>query len=161
MVSAAAASAKLAVLGQTAEWMVKFGQWSDAESRYRILLESQPDSVPAHRNLAGLMIRQGRRLDAAKHLRQMCVLGNIKEAELRQLLTIAHPFPGDTENEAFDPIGELALARNETSRGNWKAARELLESLNSPSASQAALLARVYAQMQQSDALAAWVATAS
>ncbi len=149
---------KLPMLGQTAEWLVKFGQWSEAERRYRTILDQVPDSILVHRNLASLYIRQGRRIEAASHLQQMCRLGDIKEAELRPLLMVVHPFAGDAAEKGFDPIGDLGFARKEISQGDWDAARRRLESSESPSPQQRALLGRCYAHLQDAEALAGWVA---
>jgi tetratricopeptide (TPR) repeat protein len=149
-------SGKLPMLGQTAEWMVKFGQWTEAEQRYRTILEQVPDSTLVHRNLASLFIRQGRRIEAASHLQQMCLLGDIKEAELRPLLMVVHPFAGDAAEKEFDPIGDLGFARNEISQGDWDAARRRLESSASPGTGEIALLGRIYAERADLDALAAW-----
>lgn len=150
---------RMPVLGQTAEWMVQFGQWSEAERRFRTLLAAFPDSVPVHRNLAQLMIRRGRRIEAATHLASLCRLGDVNEEELRSMLMIVHPFPGDAAKESFDPIGSLGNARSEIAAGDWSSARERLEASDPISPEQSALLGRVYIHLNDFDAAEAWTAT--
>ncbi len=154
---------RLPVLGQTAEWMVSFGMWSDAEQRYRTILASVPDSVLVHRNLAQLLVRQGRRFDALAHLHSLCRQGNVKEAELRTLLMLAFPFAGDASSgEAslgeYDPIGVLGTARGEIGQGNWDAAKKLLEQASPGDPAAVALLGRCYAHLQDDKALDRWAA---
>ncbi len=154
-------AARLPAMGQTADWMVRFGQWSDAENRYRAILKEVPESALVHRNLAQLMIRQGRRIEAAEHLGHLCRLGEIQEVELRSLLSLVHPFPGDAENEEFDPVGALGIARNEIGRGDWEAARERLENLDSLQPEEMALLGRIDAHVGDFEALEPWMANLS
>ncbi|WP_145389601.1 tetratricopeptide repeat protein [Stieleria neptunia] len=151
------AEVRLPVLGQTAEWMVRFGQYSQAEKRYRRLLEQVPDAVMVHRNLSQLMLRQGRRIEAAEHLITLCSLGDIREDELRSLLSIAHPFPGDAAEDSFDPIGMLGRARVDVSRDQWASVRSRLEASPVRSAEADALLGRAYAQLNDGEALDAWI----
>lgn len=148
---------RLPVLGQTAEWMVKFGWWEQAESRYGTLLTEAPNSALVHRNLGSLRLRQGRRLEAAAHFRKLCVLGDVQESELRPLLLLARPFAGDAEKEMYDPIGTLGIARSEIAIGAWSAARERLESSPNQEPQQVGLLGRIYVHLQDNAALTAWV----
>ncbi len=154
-------SLRLPAMGQTAEWMVRFGQWSEAEHRYRALLAEVPDSVLVHRNLAQLMLRQGRRTEAARHLRHLCEQGDVTEDELRSLLMIVHPFTGDAAKQEFDPIGPLGKARNEIGQGDWQAARERLEALDPIGSEESALLGRIYADLNDFEALEEWIANSS
>ncbi|WP_372895617.1 tetratricopeptide repeat protein [Stieleria sp.] len=149
---------RLPVLGQTAEWMVRFGQYSQAEQRYRKLLDQVPDAALVHRNLSRLMLRQGRRIEAAEHLSRLCSLGDIMEDELRALLSISHPFPGDVTKDSFDPIGTLGKARVEVSRDQWASVRSRLEASQVRSAEEDALLGRAYAQLNDGEALGNWIA---
>ncbi len=131
---------RLPVLGQTAEWLVLQGQWSQAEQRYQTLLDELPDAGLVHRKLAQLLLRQGRRLEAATHLRQSCRLGDIEELDLRALLMVVHPFPGDAIKDQLDPIGSMGQARYEISQGNLDAAIERLQQSTTPSPATAALM---------------------
>lgn len=148
---------RLPVLGQTAEWMVRFGQYPQAEQRYRRLLDQVPDAALVHRNLSQFMLRQGRRIEAAEHLITLCSLGDIMEDELRSLLSIAHPFPGDAAEDSFDPIGTLGLARVDVSRDQWASVRSRLEASQVRSAEADALLGRTYAQLNDGESLDEWI----
>ena len=146
------------VLGQTADWLVESGQWSAAEMRYRELLDQAPQASIAHRNLALLLVRQGRRLEAAENYRQMCRMGDVEEIELRALLNVVHPFRGDAMQRWLEPIGSLGNARFAIGVGNWNAAAEALNlsPSNHPHAA-SALLGRIRAQLQDFESLAKWV----
>ena len=152
---------RLPALGQTADWLVRYGQWSEAERRYRALLEQFPESALVHRNLAQLMLRQGRSSEAAPHLDQLCRLGDVTEEELRSLLNLLHPFAGDRASPTMDPIGALGKARNEISQGNWEQAREELEASDSIGAAEIALLGRVEAKLGDFEALTQWKTSTS
>ncbi len=148
---------RLPVLGQTAEWMVRFGQYSQAEQRYRGLLQQVPDAALVHRNLSQLLLRQGRRSEAAEHLIMLCSLGDIMEDELRSLLCISHPFPGDAGKDSFDPIGTLGKARVDVSGARWASVRSRLEASQVRGAEEDALLGRAYAQLNDGEALEKWI----
>ncbi|WP_197454363.1 tetratricopeptide repeat protein [Stieleria varia] len=152
-------SLRLPVMGQTAEWMVQSGQWQEAERRYRKVMVAVPESVQVHRNLAGLLSRQGHRINAAEHLASLCELGDVTEEELRFLLMIAFPFPGDADE--IDPIGVLGASRCDLASGAWQSVRERLESHNEIDAVESALLGRTLANLNDLDALEAWVANAA
>ncbi len=152
-------SLRLPAMGQTAEWMVRYGQWSEAEKRYRAILDEVPDAVLVHRNLALLMLRQGRRMEAAQHLGFLCAAGDVKEEELRSLLMFVHPFAGDAIKGEFDPIGSLGKARNEIGQADLQAARERLEALDSIGSEESALLGRIYINLKDFKAVEKWIAT--
>jgi tetratricopeptide (TPR) repeat protein len=156
-VAATTPEARLPAMGQTADWLVRFGQWEKAEARYLELLRQVPDAVLVHRNLAKLLLRQGRRLDAALHLNQLCLLGDITENELRSMLMTAHPFAGDANAPSFEPIGAQGMARSEIARGDWRAARDRLLDLKSTGPWESALLGRAHAMLENPDSLRNWV----
>ncbi|QEF97494.1 tetratricopeptide repeat protein [Stieleria maiorica] len=147
---------RLPVLGQTAEWMVRFGQFDQAEQRYRELLQQVPDAALVHRNLSQLLLRQGRRSEAAEYLSVLCSIGDIMEDELRALLRISHPLAGDVTDEVFDPIGTLGQARVDVARGDLAAARTRLEAVRERSEEEDALLGRIYVQLEDHAALQTW-----
>lgn len=152
-------STRLPVLGQTAEWMVLQGDWEEAETRYRTLLEAAPKAAIVHRMLARLLNRQGRRLEAATHFRRLCQEGDIEESDLRFLLSVSFPLPDDATTEELLPIGPLGDARYEVSLGNTAAAIEDLDEqaiASDPACD--ALLGRVLASSENGDALDAWAA---
>ncbi len=76
-VAATVPEARLPAMGQTADWLVRFGQWEKAESRYGEILEQMPDAAMVHRELARLKLRQGRRIEASEHLNRLCHLGDV------------------------------------------------------------------------------------
>ncbi|WP_161604716.1 tetratricopeptide repeat protein [Roseiconus nitratireducens] len=120
-------SARLPALGQSAQWLVRQGEWSEAESRYRTVLEEVPQAAMVHQELASLLLRQGRSYEAAVHLRTMCREGNIEESMLMPLLRLALPIAGSVDTERADPIGRLGVARAQASRQNWQAALATLD----------------------------------
>jgi tetratricopeptide (TPR) repeat protein len=147
---------RLPALGQTAEWMVLHGDWVGAEKRYRTLVEEVPGAVMAHRELSLLLLRQGRRVEAARHLREMCRQGNVEETELRTLLRVSFPFAADAIKQEREPIGSLGIARYQISQAQWdESIATLVESI-SPSPAESSLLGRIYAQRANVEGLAKW-----
>jgi tetratricopeptide (TPR) repeat protein len=156
--AATSPEAELPALGQTAEWMVLHGMWEQAEVRFRKVLGAVPDAIMAHRQLSRLLLRQGRRVEAAVHLRELCRLGNVEEVELRSLLSIACPLPGDADREELEPISILARARAKASRQDWRGAADQLQSSHTRRAEEHALLGRCFAMLQDEQMLAQWAA---
>ena len=81
--------AGLPALGQAADWCIVMKRYGDAEDRYRKILEIVPDATIAHRRLALLLNRQGRRHEAAVHLRTLCKLGDVRQDELHALVVLS------------------------------------------------------------------------
>ena len=106
-------------MGQTADWLIKSGDWDEGESRYLSLLKEAPNASLVHRGLAELYLRQGRGVEATAFLRNLCRLGDVQEYELRHLLIARYPFPGDATPENFDPIGRLGLAKAQAAYADW------------------------------------------
>jgi tetratricopeptide (TPR) repeat protein len=157
--------ARLPALGQTAEWLVKQGDWAEAERRFRLVLHEVPDAVMALRQLSQLLIRQGRRLEAAEYLRELCRLGNIEEVELSTLLSLVVPFSSDALLEQLEPVNALGRARLLMCSGDAKSAAELLAAEASTKTAditgETALLGRIYAEQQDREKLLDWVSTQS
>ena len=151
-------STRLPVLGQTSAWMVEQGRWLDAERQCIEILDEVPDAIPVHRLLVQLYTRQGRRLDAAKHLRLLCRLGNIEEPELQSLLRTFDAFSYDVAEIEYGPIGELGIAHFQLSAGAWDAAAKTLGQLSERNPAEAALLGRILVHQQKFDLLADWAA---
>lgn len=151
--------ARLPAMGQSAEWLVQYGHWTEAESRYLEILQQVPDSVLVHRKMASLLMRQGRRIEALAHLDQLCRLGDVTEAELRSMLSVAHPLAADAEVKKLDPIGAHGMARSEIAQGDWQAARDRLEKIESPGPWDLALLGRTYAVLEDVDSLRKWISS--
>ncbi|MCO8122294.1 tetratricopeptide repeat protein [Stieleria sp. TO1_6] len=148
--------ARLPVLGQTAEWLTFQGQWQQAEDRYRSLLQQVPDASRAHQMLADLLLRQGRRLLAAEHLRTLCRSGVIQESNLRTLLMIDRPFAGDASAQRSDPIGPLGQARQQMGLGQWEVAAETLDRANSQQPDVVAASGRIAAALDDFGKLESW-----
>lgn len=151
---------QLPIMGQTADWMVRFGLWSEAEQRYREVLGAAPHAAIVHRSLARLLVRQGRSFEAAKHRRLLCHMGDIEEGELRQLLRVAYPFAGDT-TENFDAVGPLGFSASDISHGDWEAARKRLEKTKPTELTSFAMLGRVYVNLNDYEALQDWAESAT
>ena len=110
--------AGLPALGQSADWCLEAGRYAEAERRYRDVLARVPNAVVAHRQLAFLLNRQGRRHEAVPHLRSLCQLGDIRQDELHALLVIGHAIFEDPNQPVAEdgarhywPIGAVAEAR--------------------------------------------------
>ncbi|WDQ18427.1 tetratricopeptide repeat protein [Rhodopirellula sp. P2] len=148
--------ARLPVWGQTAQWMVQFGKWEEAERRFRMLLKKAPEATLVHRKLAELLIRQGRTSEAMEHLLTLCRQGDIEELELRHLLSGGQPLHGDTTLEELAPIGYLGRAGFNLSRGEWDLARRELEGIEPIPSDALSLLGRVYLHLEDEELLSGW-----
>ena len=146
------------VLGQTAEWLVLAGEWDEAERRFRELLTAVGDAPMVDRMLAQLLLRQGRRLEASKHLRKLCNAGDVEEYGLRALLTGLHPLENETAPDSeYDPIGVLGRARYLLSQGDWETALKLVgDALPADLPEAAALRGRILAHQDDLEGLRAW-----
>jgi tetratricopeptide (TPR) repeat protein len=148
--------ARLPVLGQTAQWMVQYGKWDDAEQRFQTLLREVPGASLVHRKLAELLIRQGRTFEAAGHLKTLCQQGDIEELELRHLLSGGQPMHGDTSLDELSPVGIRGKAVFHACRGKWKLAKQELEtSATRPSETQP-ILGRTYVHLDDKASLKTW-----
>lgn len=108
--------AGLPALGQAADWYMALEQYGEAETRYKKVLSRADGFSVAHRQLAYLYNRQGRRHEAAVHLRVLCRLGNIQQDELHALMVLSHAIFDDPSNpppnhRPYYPIGPAATAR--------------------------------------------------
>ena len=108
--------AGLAALGQSADWMMVAEQWDEAEARYNALLKKVPTANMAHRRLAYLLNRQGRRQEASSHVRFLCRTGDVSQSELHTLINQCEAIydearDGDWSFGWFAPIGPQAEAR--------------------------------------------------
>ncbi|MFG0264685.1 MAG: tetratricopeptide repeat protein [Rhodopirellula sp. JB055] len=148
--------ARLPVLGQTAQWMVQFGKWKEAEQRFQTLLQEAPRATLVHRELAELFIRQGRTSEATEHLQTLCQRGDIEELELRHLLAGGQPFHGDTSLDELAPIGVRGRAMYAVSRGEWKQARAELEASATRPSDTLPILGRIHVHLNEQESLSAW-----
>jgi tetratricopeptide (TPR) repeat protein len=162
--------AGLAAIGQAADWCVELEQFERAEERYRAILARVPQATVAHRQLAWLLNRQGRRHEAAEHLKQLCKLGDIRGDELHGLMVVSHAMftvpdsaPTNASARPYFPIGPLAYARFDFTHGRYRDAADRLESViaseNPPPAVQA-FYGRLLVESQRDARFREWLATA-
>lgn len=147
-----------AVSIQTVQWMVEQGRWIEAEQRCLEILNEVPGATQVHRTLVQLYTRQGRRENAASHLRYLARLGNIDEQELQGLIRTFYCFSYDPDEEEYEPIGELGKAHYEICAGEWESAALRLNKLPDRNAGESALLGRIIVQQQRYEFLAEWAA---
>ncbi|MCO8122299.1 FG-GAP-like repeat-containing protein [Stieleria sp. TO1_6] len=131
--------AGLPALGQTADWLLQLERYDEAEQSYRMVLEHSPQAAVAHRQLAYLLNRQGRRHEAADHIRLLCRQGNVRQDELHALIHLsdamfdAPPGPGQpgpvdaADSHPYYPIGASALARKSFMDQNYQDAVDQLQ----------------------------------
>ena len=155
----------LAVLGQTAEWLVFQGDWQSAEERYRTLSSLVDDTSLVDRLLSRLLMRQGRRVEASKLLKRLCRVGNVEEMDLRSLLSLSCALPGDAATDAFEPIGLEGTARHAISMRQLGMAAEMLQQAASDSSivlgpAEYALQGRVLALLEEFEQLTKWINSA-
>ena len=159
--------AGLPALGQSADWCFALERFDDAEKRYLKILEFIPGAPEAHRKLAFLFNRQGRRHEAAKHVYALCQQGNVRQDELHSLIHLSDAMIDeqgsslDTESERYTPIGSGAFARRHFMEENYQAALDDLqadfEAKRLPP-SLVALYGRAAAEAQNNNCLNAWFA---
>lgn len=167
--------AGLPALGQSADWCLSLGRYDDAEAKYHRIIELIPDAAEAHRQLAYLYNRQGRRQEAARHLQTLCLLGNVLQDELHGLIHLSDamydPVEKETvpedlaeQNHATDrrywPIGSLAEARKDFSNHAYQAAADRLKKQLPSGPSQPAaiaLLGRAAAEAQDEEGVLTWL----
>ncbi len=108
--------AGIPALGQSADWCVQLGRLDEAEAKYNELVKRMPDEALPHRMLASLLNRQGRRHEAAEHVKQLCRQGDVKQEELNSLFSLSDAvcFPSDnsqSDDKNQTPIGPMGMAR--------------------------------------------------
>ena len=155
----------LAVLGQTAEWLVFQGDWQAAEERYRTLNSLVDETSLVDRLLSRLLMRQGRVVEANALLRRLCRMGNVEEMDLRSLLSLSCPLPGDAATDAFEPIGLKGSARHAISMGQLAVAGEILQQAVTDSSvvlgpDEYALQGRLLVLLEQFERLPEWINSA-
>ncbi len=96
--------AGIPALGQSADWCFQLERWNDAERRYRKILELLPQASEAHRKLAMLLNRQGRRHEAASHIRKLCKQGNVRQDELHALIHLSDAMYDDPSRPGRESV---------------------------------------------------------
>ena len=159
--------AGLASLGQSADWYVRLGRYQEAEDRYVQILEQIPDAVPALRQLARLLNRQGRRHEAATLIRRLCELGDVRQDELHALISLSDAMyderadAGDVaEEEGYWPIGPGGRARKQFQDEAYAEAVEILQPSIADGSAPPALMAlygRAAVEAQDNDRFRWWL----
>ncbi|PAY18901.1 RNA-binding protein [Rhodopirellula sp. SM50] len=123
----------LPALGQAADWSLQLGRYQDAEHGYLKILEQIPQAAPAHRKLAFLYNRQGRRHEAVEHVRHLCRQGNVRQDELHSLMRPSDAMydppsdaPAAPDQHLYYPIGVSGEARKLFMDENFQAAVDVL-----------------------------------
>ncbi len=155
--------AGLAAQGQAADWLMQAGRLPEAEARFEEMIERFGNLPPLHRRLASLLNSQGRRVEAAEHVRQLIRLGDVTEKELLSLTTLSVPFHDEQSDFASgSPLHQLARAKRLLVQDEVPESRQLAEQLYAEfpeSTAIAAFVGRVYNVMQADELLERWVAT--
>lgn len=162
--------AGLAALGQAADWCFQLTRYDDAEQRYRKVLAHAPHAVPALRQLAYLLNRQGRHHEAADFVRQLCIIGDVRQDELHSLIVLSdamYDAPGGAQQPTagkhlYRPIGPSGEARKRFNEGEFQQAISLLhQTLADGTAPPAvvALYGRAAAEAQDDAKFAWWLAS--
>lgn len=126
--------AGLAAVGQSADFCMSVGRYEDAEQKYKQILRLAPGAVLADRKLANLLNRQGRRHEAASHIRSLCRVGNVRQDELHALMSLSDAMGDDAivvangadSNAAYLPIGAGGLARIQFTKQKYRQAADSL-----------------------------------
>nr|WP_161501348.1 FG-GAP-like repeat-containing protein [Rhodopirellula sp. SM50] len=157
--------AGLPALGQAADWSFQIGQYADAERKYSRLLELIPDAGRAHRQLAYLFNRQGRRHEAAVHVRELCRLGDFRQDELHSLIVLSDAMASEDDavddgSIRYEPIGVSGTARVLFTEQRFAEAAALLSDSvtgNTAPPSVVALYGRSLAEAQDDDGFRRWI----
>ncbi|MCO8122300.1 FG-GAP-like repeat-containing protein [Stieleria sp. TO1_6] len=157
--------AGLPALGQAADWCFELGRYDQAEQKFLSVLERVPDAVRARRQLAWLLNRQGRRHEAAVHVRELCRLGNVRQDELHSLIVlsdamVSEPDAADPSAVVYEPIGASGKARQLfTERRYAEAAALLRETIANGDAPPAvvAFYGRAVAEAQDDESFQWWM----
>ncbi|MFK8113012.1 MAG: FG-GAP-like repeat-containing protein [Rubripirellula sp.] len=156
--------AGLAALGQSADWSMRGKSWQQAEVRYEEILKRIPQAGMAHRRLAYLFNRQGRRQEASEHVRELCRAGDVTQTELHTLVNETDAVFDEGNDQAdslesYVPIGPAAEARVLFSANDFKAALELLKKpmeLRQLDAAGSAFFGRLAMEVQDEESMARW-----
>ncbi|MEO1526030.1 MAG: FG-GAP-like repeat-containing protein [Planctomycetota bacterium] len=157
--------AGLAALGTTADWCVEAERYEDAIAAYEEILQVNAGVSLARRKLAYLHNRLGRRHEAVKRIRELCLLSDIMQDELHGLIVESdamydepgsQPAPG---SRPYWPIGDSGTARQLSTLKQYREAAKLVEpSVLAGNAAPAvtAFYGRMIVESQQMEKLSAW-----
>ena len=159
--------AGIPALGKSAQWCMNLERYGEAERRYNEVLRRIPDAVPARRQLAYLLNCQGRRHEAAVHIRELCKLGNVRQDELHSLIVLSHAMYDDPDlpvergEVVYRPLGAGGVARKLFTDGDFQAAADAIQSLvgdGKASPAITALFGRIVAEGQDDQRFRWWLA---
>ncbi|MEL6106982.1 MAG: FG-GAP-like repeat-containing protein [Planctomycetota bacterium] len=158
--------AGLPALGQSADWCFQAERYGEAERRYKQILESIPGLAIAHRKLAELFNRQGRRHEAAQHVYMLCAQGNVRQDELHSLIVLSDAMNGEADDGDpsavdYSPIGASGTARQLFTEHRYDEAAEVLEPdylANTLPPSMVAFYGRSLAEAQEDESFLRWLA---
>ena len=157
--------AGLPALGQAADWCFQLQRYADAEQKYTRILNIAPDAALAHRQLAYLLNRQGRRHEASRHIRELCKLGDVRQDELHSLIVVSDAMVSPDDSAAsnsvsYEPIGVSGKARILFTEKRFAEAAELLEPIvasGSALPAISALYGRALAEAQDENGFRRWL----
>ncbi len=75
-----------------AGWLIDANQFDQAQQKLERILQLRGDQTRVHRKLALILNNQGRRIEAAEHLRALARSGEIRENELVAMYCYSEPF---------------------------------------------------------------------
>ncbi len=158
--------AGIPALGQTADWFIKLKRYAEAECNYKLIVKTVPQADRARRQLALILNRQGRRHEAATHIRELCRRGNVRQDELHALASLGDAMYDDPmqvakrNTPAYTPIGASGAARKLYMDADYVEAAKLIEQeVNEGTAqpSTVALYGRCVAEAQDDKRFAIWL----
>ena len=157
--------AGLAALGTAADWCVEAKRFDEAIAHYEEILRINAGVNLARRKLAYLHNRLGRRHEAVKRIRELCLLSDIMQDELHALIVegdAMYDAPGSQPaagTRPYWPIGESGKARHLSTQKRYREAAALIEQdvlSGTATPSIKAFYGRMIVESQQPDKLASW-----
>ncbi len=147
------------------QWLTDKNEFDAAQQKLERILELPGDVDRVHHRLAQLLNNQGRRIEAAKHLRALARSGDISEKELFAMNTYGDPFI-DLAMPKPDfasklTAGALTEAKRFRAEGKLLEARALVERLSAAFPDSTAISAfqgRVYADLHDEEKVGQWIA---
>jgi len=155
---------RLEAIGQAVDWLIEAKRYDDAEKRLADVISNGGDFAAARRRLAQLLINQGRRIEAAPHLRKLAENGDISEAELYVMNCWSNPYvyeldPTISGTKGIPPTG-LAEARLLRFDGKLREAEVFATELaaQQPTSTPiAAFRGRLHVDMGDDEGIARWM----
>lgn len=161
--------------GLLATWLIETGEFEKSLVQLRAILSRMPREPLVHRQISQVLNLMGRRQEAAQHVRELCLLGNVTQNELASLMSLRLPFDtrdsdatvaADKQNEGVQWPTGLAQALELLKCGDARSALSLLragvnainEDANSPRDPwMISLFGRTAVELNDNEAIAAWL----